>query len=158
MESSGQYDPLPVLIAWPERDAPIYARINDVFSGDISTSGGMLKIWEPSAGTRFILKGGYLCALVSKEILIHSSFTQGADVLMLLDGDLDPTACLYPLGIFADGDRADTVITNGIERFDLGNGHPSAQKDNALYVGANVNLSEGEFRIVGTVWGDEVPI
>jgi hypothetical protein len=154
METATQQDPLPVLISWPDRAAPIYIRINATLSGNISTDGGMLTVWTPSPSTRFLLKGGYLSVTVETEILISVG---SSDTLMLLDGG-NKAACLYPIGIYANGDRPDTVITRGVERFDLGAGNLSSAADNILKIGANNNLTSGQFRVIGTLWGDEMAL
>lgn len=144
--------PQDIVVRVPSREAAHFRRVNTTITGDISSTGNMLTLWDPTEGHRAILRGGRLTAMFTTK-----GTGSGVDMLMLLDvGSSLSTQCLGTLGVFARDAPAGQVICVDAP-FDLLEGQPGSARDSIIRIGANATIGSGVIRITGVVWGAEVP-
>lgn len=148
--------PQPVTISWPERTSSIFKRVNLEFTGNLATLASGNIVWQVQGDAaavatqyRWKLRGGMLAAVVTQDCL-----GSGTDVLFLSD---NAATCVVPLGIFDRGAPNGSEITDGVFKFDLGEGMLSQADGNKLLVSANGDIGSGKIRVTGVVWGEEVP-
>ena len=147
MELFAPQPPLPVLVSTPERDPAIYIRVD---TGSTISGSTLASPWTPGAQARFVLKGGALTAFVTGELAASA-----AGVLALWD-QYPSGGCVYPIATYAPDERKNTLLTDGVLRFDMGVGQAGKAIGNALVIGCSESIGSGSIRVVGTLWGEEV--
>lgn len=143
--------PQDVNLRIPSREAAVFRRINSTLTGDISATGNMLTVWDPTEGHRSILRGGKLTAMFTTK-----GTGTGVDMLMLLDvGSALSTQCLDTLGVFSrDAPAGQVICVDHI--LDLAEGSWGSAKDSVIRIGSNATIGSGVIRVTGVLWGAEI--
>ena len=141
--------PVPVLVSTPDRDSSIFVRFD---TGTTITGTTGKKVWDVSAGQRFVLKGGALLAFVTVDL--PDDVTTG--LLAFWDDSIAAGNCVYPIAAYGPDERANTALTDGVLRFDLGAGQASKAVSQDLFIGTSETIDTGKIRVIGTLWGEEI--
>jgi hypothetical protein len=142
--------PVDVIIRGTGREVREYRRFNTTLTGDISSTGSMLTLWDPSEGRRYRLRGGVISAMFTTK-----GTGTGVDHLMLLDdGATLSEDCLVDLGAFSRDAPAGYVICEHFV-FDFHEGSLGSARNAVVRVGANATIGSGVIRVAGQVWGEE---
>lgn len=128
------------------------------FSGTI-TGTGKLTVWTPATNTRFLLKGYAITGVVSTDAIAAAS----GPLLYLCDaGNSD--AVVAPISAFGKASAAETTIIGGAAAgipyvVNLGSGRLGSATGSSgpLKIRADVDIVGGDIKLVGVVWGREIP-
>jgi hypothetical protein len=136
---------LQATVVVPREDATIYRGGTGTF-----TTTGTITAWDPSPGTRFLLKG-FLVTIVVSDTLAAAD-----EVLFYFADDADSDRVVAPIGAAVGNAAAGTIITRDVP--DLGSGRLGSAADSNLLIRADIDITTGDVKVVWECWGHEVVI
>lgn len=131
------------------------ATASDVFvpfsDGSTITGTTALDVWNPGASKRFVMRGGYVVAIVSTVLAAANEIT-----LNFIDSGSGKV--IAPIGAAAAAGAAALIITGstiGVLRLDLAEGVRGSVLGAKVQIKPSADISTGVITVSGIVWGVE---